>query len=224
MLRRFTRRGLLALAATIGLYILMALAGALVPGRGVVVTGKPEVQVGLIAGPIHYDFLLPLDARTRGKFGFAMADGVPVDHPQAQWLVVGWGAHEFYTTVGGYSDVSLRAVWRGVMGDRSVMHVDVAGALNGTIKYSMVSLSAAQYDALLSAILSSFSHDAGERPVPLPGLHHGATDAFYEARGGFNILRTCNTWISRMLRDAGLEFGVWTPLPVSVRLSLWRFG
>ena len=37
------------------------------------------------------------------------ATGIALDHPEARWLVLGWGARDFYTTVGTYSDVTARA-------------------------------------------------------------------------------------------------------------------
>jgi diacylglycerol kinase (ATP) len=45
------------------------------------------------------------------------------------------------------------------------------------------------------------------------------TDRFFEAKGHFDIIRTCNIWISRMIRAAGLNFGAWTPTPCAVNLS-----
>lgn len=60
--------------------------------------------------------------------------------------------------------------------------------------------------------------------MPIPGPGFGPTDRFFAAHGRFDILRTCNTWISDMLRAAGLRFGAWTPTPYAVTLSLVRFA
>ncbi len=50
------------------------------------------------------------------------------------------------------------------------------------------------------------------------------TDGFYSAVGRFHVLSTCNDWVGQKLADAGLAFGVWTPTPYGVTLSLWRNG
>jgi uncharacterized protein (TIGR02117 family) len=47
-----------------------------------------------------------------------------------------------------------------------------------------------------------------------PGYDH--YDAFYEARGRYTLLNTCNAWTGRGLRQAGVRVGRWTPFPVTV--------
>jgi hypothetical protein len=63
-----------------------------------------------------------------------------------------------------------------------------------------------------------------DTPVPVTTEGLSTTDAFFRARDRFHLFRTCNTWISRKLREAGVEMGLWTPLTWSVSLSysLWQ--
>ena len=207
----------------IALYLLAAVLGGLVPGAHAAIEGGADVRIGLAKGPIHYDFLLPATPETRARFAFAENAGVPVFHPDAAWLIVGWGGRAFYTSVGTYHDISARAVWLGVTGDRSVMHLDAVGQIGSPPGVSYIWLSAAQYSALIDAIIGSFALETGQ-PVLLPDLGQNDTDAFYAGRGGFNILHTCNVWVGDMLRKAGVAFGGWTPTTWAVRLSLWRLG
>lgn len=215
-----------ALAARLALglvavYAALSIGLAAVPGPRATVQGRgAPVDVRLVAGPIHYDFLLPADGDTRARFGFAQAAGVPLSHPQVEWIVVGWGGRDFYTTVGSYLDVTPRAVWRGITGDGSVLHLDVTGALPPDLDTRDIVLGADQYALLLDAILAELAVDAAGRPRPL-AVRYGETDAFFEARGRFDAVRTCNAWAGRMLRTAGLRFGLWTPLPYSFSLSHW---
>lgn len=120
-------RAILCLACApvlaLGLYLLAAIAGGVLPGATVATRPGGDHQVGLIAGPIHYDFLLPVTPDLRQRFAFAAADGVALGAPDAEWLAVGWGAHDFYTTVGTYRDLNLRAVASGILGDGSVMRL-----------------------------------------------------------------------------------------------------
>ena len=225
--RRIDARPIAAVVARlalglVALYAVLSIGFAAVPGpRAAVPAAGATVDVFLVAGPIHYDFLLPADAATRARFGFSEPAGVPLSHPQVKWIVVGWGAQDFYTSVGTYRDVSLRAAWRGLTGDGSVMHVDVAGALPPGLDRRELALGVKQYAALLDSILAGFAHDEAGQPKALAALRHGTSDAFFEARGRFDAVRTCNAWIGQMLRAAGLRFGLWTPLPYSVSLSHW---
>jgi len=198
--------------------LLLAVLGAFVPGPATKFEPVAKtVQIGLVAGPIHYDFLLPATKQTRAVFGFAKAAGVPVAHIDVEWIVIGWGARGFYTTVGGYSDLTLDSVLRGILGDTAVLRVDVATRLPDDFEMRRVGLSGVQYAALLRHIRSELE----DVPVELATSGFTATDAFYSASGRFNIVRTCNVWVAETLRAAGVGFGVWTPTPYAVSLSHW---
>lgn len=214
---------MLAPLAAIALYFFAATAGALWPGnvaaRDRHDTGPP-LHVGLAIGPIHTDLLLPLTPALRKRFAFAAKAGVPVDNPQAEWLVVGWGSRAFYTATGGYADLRLTTVWRAATGDDAVLRLDVAGPIAADAQgLDWIALSPRQISRLSDAILDSLAD-----PAPLPDAGFTATDTFFPARGRFHLVTTCNVWIGRTLRAAGHPFGAWTPTPFAIRLSLRRFA
>ncbi|UWQ18470.1 DUF2459 domain-containing protein [Jannaschia sp. M317] len=195
--------------ALIALWFGTGLVGALLPAAGEV--PGDDVAIRLIGTAIHYDILLPATPEARAKLAFAGMAGVPIDAPGAEWILVGWGARDFYTATGTYADMRPGPVWRAVTGDHSVLRVEVLGALD-TADLPEVRLSAAQFTRLLGAV-------AGTRSGPVvPGAGFTATDAFFEADGRFHLNRTCNVWVGEMLRAAGLRFGRWTPTPQAVRL------
>lgn len=172
-------------------------------------------QIGLIAGPIHYDLMIPLQGDIGQRFGFATAAGLPLSHPAAEWLLVGWGAKGFYTSTATLSEMQAATVWQATTGDSSVMRLDILGHIEPAHGITFVTVSRTELDNLTSAILDSFAETT---PLPLAGFT--ATDAFFPAKGRFNLFNTCNVWVGQMLRAAGLPFGRWTPFPQSIRLSL----
>lgn len=190
--------------------------GAFLPHQVEPDTATKTHAVYMINGPIHYDLVLPLNAETRDAFERISYDALNIT--EARHLIIGWGARDFYTTVGGYSDVSLRAVRRGIFGDSAVMRLDVAGALPPDHGLRALSLTRAQYKKLLSAIISSFAAD-----TPILQGNFTPTDAYYPANRRFHILRTCNVWVGETLRRAGIRFGTWTPLTLSVSMSHWWY-
>lgn len=200
------------------LYLLAALAGGLLPGPVARIDGAggPPVRIGLIAGPLHYDALLPLTPDLRARLAFAAAAGVPVDHPGAAWLLVGWGSRAFYTTAGTYADIAPGAVWTALTGDRAVMRLDVTGPIAPDAPgIDWLDLAPAQATALTGALLRAITD-----PTPIPGAGFTATDAFFPAEGRFHLFRTCNVWLGERLRQAGVPMGIWTPTTFSLRLSL----
>ena len=203
------------------LFFAASLFGAMIKGESAALPAGTGVTIGLIRGPIHYDFLLPLTDDLRDAYGFAQDQGVPVFNPAAEWLLVGWGARRFYTSAGSLSDITAAPLIAAVTGDDAVMRLDVTGDLQDIDGIDYLPLSQAQYGALLQAIDASFQHDQTGAAIAIeaPGL--GATDAFYAATGRFHIFNTCNVWVGQVLRAAGLPFGAWTPTPQAVALSLY---
>lgn len=221
MLKR-VRTLFVVLAGLIASYLVAATLGAAIPGRTAPITSEPsDRSIVLMVGPIHYDILLPLDAETRAVFGFAAADGVPLLHDNAEWLSVGWGSRAFYTNIGGYSDLTPGIVWRAATGDTSVIRLEPLGPLPlEHPKLREIKVSQAQLDALRNELRAALGHE----PVLLPQSGFGPYDRFYATDLGFSLARTCNVWVSDVLRRAGIEMGVWTPTPFAVTLSLHLNG
>ena len=204
--------GLLALPV---LYLLASVILPLIPGPGPDNSDSFTRRIALIQGPIHTDILLPLAPEIRTRFAFAEAAGVPLNHPDAEWLVIGWGSAAFYTTAGTYADITASAVLTAATGDDAVIRLDAFGALPPLENLRTLNLSEAQFQALVKELSAAF---ASQTKLDHPGFT--GTDAFFPAHGHFSLLRTCNVWLGETFRAAGIPFGLWTPANWSVTLSL----
>ncbi|MGN7806612.1 TIGR02117 family protein [Ensifer sp. 22521] len=182
--------------------------------------GAGTTRILVLLGPIHTDIAVPLTEETRARFGFIEAAGVSLNHPQAQWLIFGWGGRSFYLETPTWSELKAMPVFKALTLDRSVMHVDIAGRIvEPQASVASFELDAAGYERLLGFIAESFIRDAGT-VVPVDGFSYNGNDRFFEAEGRFNALFGCNTWTARALREAGLRTGLWNPVPPSLGLSL----
>ena len=195
----------------LGLYLLAGTLG------GLIRVGQPDGGGGptifLLSGPIHTDLVLPSTPALKDWFAFLARDGIDF----GDWLIVGWGARDFYTTTGSYSDLRPGAVLKAVTGDRSVMRVQPIGPFTPHPDMTPLALSEAEYDRLLEAVRGGFDGTEPQR-LNQPGQTGG--DHFYAGAGRFHILRTCNVWVAEMLDEAGIRFGRWTPTAYAVTLSL----
>jgi uncharacterized protein (TIGR02117 family) len=216
-MRRAFRLSALILALPV-LYLLASVTLPLIPGPGPDLSGPPAQLIGLIQGPIHTDILFPLTPEIRAQFAFAEAAGVPLNHPNAEWLILGWGSAAFYTTAGTYADITASAVLTAATGDDAVIRLDALGPLPPLDNLRFLDLSQAQFDALVTQTASAF---VSQTRLDHPGFT--GTDAFFPAHGHFHLFRTCNVWLGETLRAAGIPFGLWTPANWSVTLSLDRF-
>jgi uncharacterized protein (TIGR02117 family) len=216
-MRRTLRLALLTLALPV-LYLLASGILPLIPGPGPNLSGPPAHAIGLLQGPIHTDILFPLTPETRARFAFAEAAGVPLNHPDAEWLIFGWGSAAFYTTAGTYADITASAVLTAATGDEAVIRLDALGLLPRMENLRFLQLSEAQFQALLTQTTTAL---ASETRLDHPGFT--GSDAFFPAHGHFSLFRTCNVWLGETLRASGIPFGLWTPANWSITLSLDRF-
>ena len=222
---RLILRALTVLLAIPFFYLVFGLIGGLIPGFVAQIDGtEGSRRIGLARSPIHYDFLLPIDADLQRRFDFAELAGVPLSDPRARWLMIGWGAAEFYTKTGEYGDIALGPVAHAITGDSAVLRLDLLGPVEDVPGIRFMTITSAQYETLVAGIEKSFSKAADGQPIPADAAGFGLTDAFFVAEGRFNIFYTCNTWIGTRLRAAGVAMGIWTPTPQALDLSLWRLG
>ena len=179
-------------------------------------------RILVLSNPIHTDIAIKLDPALMEEFSFLEEAGIQLQHPQAEWLIFGWGGRSFYLETPTWADLKPMPVLRALTVDRSVMHVDLAGPIDETRDHvTPLTIDNEQLRYLLEFIDSSFTRTDGK--VVAVGSY-GEFDRFFEANGAFNALLGCNTWTAQALRAAGLKTGIWNPLPQSLALSLRLFN
>ncbi|WP_312796479.1 TIGR02117 family protein [Tianweitania sp.] len=218
------------LAGLLGLILLFVIAGAVgtfipVPFATEPLSNRIEPtpqRILVLSNPIHTDIAIKLDPYLIADFGFLEEAGIQLQHPDAQWLIFGWGGRSFYLETPTWADLKPLPVLRALTVDQSVMHVDLAGAIDETQDWvTPLTIDNEELRYLLEFIGASFARTDGK--VKAVGSY-GEFDRFFEANGSFNALFGCNTWTAEALRMAGLKTGLWNPLPQSLALSLRLFN
>ncbi|MBY5398200.1 TIGR02117 family protein [Rhizobium leguminosarum] len=218
------RTGIRWLLRIVFLLVLAAACGTFIP-RPLIAPVKASSaalthRILLLSGSIHTDIAIPLDAETRAAFSFLDNTGFPLGHPNAEWLIIGWGGRAFYLETPTWAELKPLPVLRALTIDRSVLHVDLAGPITEPQPtVAAFDVSDDQLTRLRDFISDSFVRDEGA-VVPIADAGYGEVDRFFEARGYFNALFGCNTWTAAALRSAGLRTGIWNPLPQALRLSV----
>lgn len=182
--------------------------------------GGETRRILVLSNPIHTDIAIPVDAETLTRFPFLAQSGMPVAHPNARWMVFGWGGRAFYIETPTWSDLKPVPLMKGLTLDRSVIHADVAGEIvEPSESVTGFEIGTDEYQRLLAFIELSFTPKDG-RIQAIPDAEYGDNDRFFEANGWFSAAVGCNTWTAKALREAGLRTGWWNPLPVSLSMSL----
>ncbi len=212
----------LAPVVIVVLFLLAAVVGAIIPGSHAqedATTGPDHPPVYLVYNFLHTDIAIPLTDSVRERFAFLRNDGMILDDPRVKYLVFGWGARDFYTSTSEIQDIEFATIFKAVTGDRSVMHVLPAAGVDYFENHSELPMGNDAFEKLQDHILQSFYNPGLSKPLTNVGF--GNHDAFYPARGKFNIFHPCNVWVTKGMKKAGLATGLWTPTVYSLELSRW---
>jgi len=141
--------------------------------------------------------------------------------PDAAFVAIGWGDREFYLNTPRWRDLRPGLAVHALSGTgRSLLHVTWLRRSDLAALHWRLPLDAAGYDAVVRHVIDTLP--SGKAPArPVPGRHEGLTDAFFEARGAYDLFTTCNTWTGEALRAARVPVSPWTPFAANV---VWRLS
>lgn len=184
-----------------------------IPDTTVERTGNHALYV--VSHGWHTGLILPLQsvaARLPGLVeGFAIRE---VSGTETDWVEVGWGDKGFYQAQEITAGLALRAFFAS---PGAVLHVVRPEA---ETRMSVVPPSPAEYfagsevvelrisdqelEAVCRFVVLSFERGPDGELLPLgTGLY--GDSRFYEAKGRYNVLHTCNTWTAKGVVSAGID-------------------
>ena len=217
---RFSIGCLSVLFAPLVLYLAIALVG-LVPVNNDFKPTPDGIEVAIVSDAIHADIVLPIATETIDWRKEFPADRFRGNTQSATRVAIGWGDRGFFIETPTLADLRVSTAAKALFWpSASCLHVSLIGAESLPAGARSVKISIAQYERLVAYINESFRHDGDGSKIQIRGAAHGTRDAFFEARGTYTCLNTCNTWIGRAMRSAGMQVGWLTPLPKTMLLYL----
>ena len=138
----------------------------------------------------------------------------------ASHVAFGYGNREFYLNTPTWADLSPRTAALALFGSGpTLLHVEHDHQPRPTEDTRPLTITPDQYRRLAGYIRGRFELGPDGQTQPLLGRGYNSWDMFYEAKGGYSFVMTCNEWTGRALRHAGIRTGLWTPLAQSI---MWR--
>ena len=170
------------------------------------------IEIFVESNGIHTGIVMPVHAAGIDWSTVARPDHLRDRREAARsHVAIGWGQRDFYLDTPRWQDIDPAIVLAAAIGsDRTVMHVEHVDRPEISADRRLVLLRPDEYRRLAAFVRSGFG--AG-MPVA-PG--YGRADAFYNGRGTYSAINTCNAWTGAALREAGVRMGAWTPFAASV--------
>lgn len=180
-----------------------------------------EIPVYVLDNGAHTDLALPgVNEFWDWTGAFPEPDSL-AGRPGPLLVIFGWGQREFYLRTKNWADIKPGLLWNSLWGAPAALHVDYArGILKEGPDCRKLLLTKAQYRRLCAFILRHAQTGGRGKPLRIDSPGYGESDAFYEAKGSFSLLNTCNTWTARALRRAGQKSPLWTIFPCFVMYHL----
>ncbi|MEC5387433.1 TIGR02117 family protein [Uliginosibacterium sp. H3] len=208
-------------------YFGVACAMLMFPANDLKADAEQEERIAayVISNGVHADLVLPIRSDVFDWTEIFPARDIPTPLPATRYIAIGWGDREFYLHTREIADITVSRALAALSGrHRSLIHVTRLESLDFVSNRYALPLTRGQYQALILYIRQTLILGADGAATPIAGYHYGTDDAFYEARGKYSLFNTCNTWIGRALRTAGVKASRWTPLDFTVVWHLRKNG
>ncbi len=204
-----------AVGVVFSLVLVYVLAALLLPFLEVPAkpAGEPKsIETYILTNGVHTDIVVPIvspEMDWRAAVPFRNTKSQRTDF---QYLSIGWGDKGFYLDTPEWSDLKFStavkaAFWLG----ESAMHCMFYDTMSENDQCKKIMLTETQYRDLVKFITDKFDRDRQGNFILIPTeAVYGEDDAFYEAKGSYNFLETCNTWTNNGLKVAGQKAALWT--------------
>ncbi|PJJ62821.1 uncharacterized protein (TIGR02117 family) [Chryseobacterium geocarposphaerae] len=200
----------------LGVVILYVVLGYLLPF--IEVSGKDdrqkkEIPVYIYTNGVHTDIVMPVKNDVQDwslKLPFNNIRSKKTDY---NYIGIGWGDKGFYLDTPTWADLKFSTAFKAAFWlSKSAMHCTYYREMREGEDCKKIMISRSQYQKLVQFIENKFDQDQNGKFILIPtNAVYGDNDAFYDAKGTYSFLYTCNTWANDALKAAEQKAAFWTP-------------
>ena len=225
LIKKFIRLTIVFISGLIGiiaLYLIIALTLSHIPVNSHFKETPNGIEIFVRSNGVHTNFILPAWSEVVNWTAY-----LPYNHFEAvdssfKYISFGWGDKGFYINTPTWADLTFSTAFKAIffLGN-GAMHVNYHRnkPIEGNLCKRLM-ISEMEYLKLTNYIKGSFKTDNSGKFIPIKHPGYSQYDCFYEAYGTFSFLKTCNVWVGKGLKKAGVKIGFWTPFDFSVLNSL----
>lgn len=209
------------------LYLLFFVLGYFIPVNHHYQQADEGIDVFFSSNGMHIDILLPTQTNLLNWSDYINSTGFDKTLDQYPYLSLGWGDFGFYLELESWDKLSAKIAFNALFKPKTPTLMHVSGYQSipyNDFKIAQLTLSKQEYMALCSYIFSYFKTDASGQLKLLANKGYTENDNFYEAKGSYNALHTCNYWVNKALKKTGIRTALWSPLERGVFYHLEKIA
>jgi uncharacterized protein (TIGR02117 family) len=197
-------------ACLAALYMLAALIGSITPTNYAWVPPQQGIPVFVETNGIHVSVIVPVSANGQDLSDLVRPEHLSDTNLYGTHLMIGWGHKAVYRNARTWADVRSGDVASAATGsDQTTLHIYHLVNPKPLPDRKMFMVTPSQYRKIILQIRASFKAGPDGKTTAYPA--YGPSNIFYDAHGNYSAFNTCNNWTGRVLRNAGIRVGVWTP-------------
>ena len=193
------------------IYLLAAIVLPLIPVNKTTTSNEDSIDIYILTNGMHTDIVMPVESEIINWSELIPFSDTKAKQPM-KYIAMGWGDKGFYLDTPEWKDLKFSTAFNAAfwLGD-SAMHTTFYNQINESEDCKKISISKDEYQSLIEYLKNSFEYDANGRVKIIPtDMVYGNNDAFYEAKGTYSFLFTCNTWAADALKQANQTAPLWT--------------
>jgi uncharacterized protein (TIGR02117 family) len=193
------------------LYVVSALLISKISVNSNVSQKDKEIEIFILSNGVHTDIVVPIKNEYKDWSKEILFQQTKSKDSLVNYLAFGWGDKGFYLNTPEWSDLKASTAFNAAFGlSSSAMHTTFYKNMNENANCKKIKISAKEYQKLVTYISESFTFDSSKRVQWISNYSYGNRDAFYEAKGSYNLFYTCNTWANNALKIANQKASLWT--------------
>lgn len=193
------------------LYIISALSISKISVNSDVSQKDKPIEIFILSNGVHTDIVVPIKNEIKDWSKEIRFHQTKSKDSLVHYLAFGWGDKGFYLNTPEWSDLKASTAFNAAFGlSSSAMHTTFYKKMNENASCKKIKISAEEYQKMVTYISDSFHRDLHKNVQWISGHSYGNRDAFYEAKGSYNLFYTCNTWANNALKIANQKASLWT--------------
>jgi uncharacterized protein (TIGR02117 family) len=207
---RLILRSLLVLISGIILYAAVALISSCIPYNTDFRSPAEGIDIYILSNGVHTDLVLPAKTKYVDWTQLIKTCNTQSKDSSISFLAFGWGDKGFYLETPTWNDLKCSTALKAMFAlGTSAMHVSNYKSITENQYCKKIRINEENYKRLITYISSSFLRNGSGDFLHISNSHYNTYDAFYEAKGSYSLLKTCNTWANEGLKVSGIRSCLW---------------
>jgi uncharacterized protein (TIGR02117 family) len=182
---------------------------------------KEEVAIYIRTNGVHTDIVVPVKNSLMDWSQEIKYENAKEVDASYNYLGMGWGDKGFYLDTPTWAELKYSTAFRAAFAlSTTAIHATFHKDIVESETCKKIMISNEQYQRLITYITNSLQKDINGHFIHIKtNSVYSKTDAFYEAKGSYHMLHTCNTWANNALKSSGQKACLWTPFDTGIFLK-----